>query len=288
MDVKFLRLAREESRDRNILMEISMMFFVFVIGSLVSEVFSNFLFNIIAIKELIFLYSGIGIILVTLGYCKFIEGRSFESMGFRKNTVVLDYVKGLMVGLFLLAGVYIILLLLGNIQFIGLNKDIDYGILFLLFLGFVIQGMGEEVLCRGYIMVSLGRRFGLVAGVILNSLIFSLLHLFNDSISYISLFNIFVVGIFFSLYMIYTENIWGVGAVHTMWNFAQGNIFGIPVSGIDVGESLIKSRMVGNSIVSGGPFGIEGSIVTSVLFTVLTFILIYKIGKKTGAEDKGI
>ena len=288
MDVKFLRLAREESRDRNILMEISMMFFVFVIGSLVSEVFSNLLFNIIAIKELTFLYSGIGIILVTLGYCKFIEGRSFESMGFRKKTVVLDYVKGLMVGLFLLAGVYIILLLLSNIQFIELNKDIDYGILFLLFLGFVIQGMGEEVLCRGYIMVSLGRRFGLVAGVILNSLIFSLLHLFNDSISYISLFNIFVVGIFFSLYMIYTENIWGVGAVHTMWNFAQGNIFGIPVSGIDVGESLIKSRMVGNSIISGGLFGIEGSIVTSVLFTVLTFILIYKIGKKTGVEDKGI
>ena len=54
------------------------------------------------------------------------------------------------------------------------------------------------------------------------------------------------------------DSIWGISAIHTTWNFAQGNIFGIKVSGINAQVSLFsfKSSEAGK-IINGGSFGLE-------------------------------
>ena len=77
--------------------------------------------------------------------------------------------------------------------------------------------------------------------------------------------------------MLVTDNIWGVCGIHSMWNFSQGNIYGISVSGTGTGESIIKADMNKNLwFINGGDFGIEGGLVTTVvLLAGIAAVLLY-------------
>jgi len=73
-------------------------------------------------------------------------------------------------------------------------------------------------------------------------------------------------GIFAGVYFIRRGNIWGVAAVHSIWNFAQGNIFGVLVSGNDFGTTIFTSTINENlTILNGGDFGLEGGILTTIV-----------------------
>lgn len=128
-------------------------------------------------------------------------------------------------------------------------------------------------------MLSIARKNSVAAGVILNSLVFSALHLLNSGISVLAIVNLFLFGIFASLYYLWRGNIWGVAAVHSMWNFTQGNVFGILVSGGDFGTSLLTST-VSNSgtLLNGGAFGLEGGLaVTIVLAAGIVFVALANV-----------
>ncbi len=73
-----------------------------------------------------------------------------------------------------------------------------------------------------------------------------------------------------ALYMLKTDNIWGVAALHGAWNFAQGNLVGVAVSGQNAGGSLLhfQARSGVPDWLSGGAFGLEGNIVTCLVLLV--------------------
>ena len=85
---------------------------------------------------------------------------------------------------------------------------------------------------------------------------------------------------FASFYMISTGDIWGVCGIHSMWNFMQGNFYGISVSGTGDTESVFRTTAnTPHAWLSGGEFGIEGSIFTTLVLTagiVITFLKIRK------------
>ena len=84
-----------------------------------------------------------------------------------------------------------------------------------------------------------------------------------------------------SLYLLKTDTVWGVAGIHGAWNFAQGNLFGILVSGQQSGTSLMTFLPQGNQDwLSGGSFGIEGSIMTSLELLLLIVYLGYKLKKE--------
>lgn len=84
-----------------------------------------------------------------------------------------------------------------------------------------------------------------------------------------------------SLYLLKTDTVWGVAGIHGAWNFAQGNLFGILVSGQPSGTSLMTFLPQGNQAwLSGGSFGIEGSIMTSLVLLLLIVYLGYKLNKE--------
>ena len=98
------------------------------------------------------------------------------------------------------------------------------------------------------------------------------MHLTNPNVNYIAVINIILVGLFYGLYVIKTNDLWAVCGMHSAWNFAQGNIFGFEVSGLDVSVgSLIDLNLVGNNVITGGAFGPEAGIIA-------TFILLVSIG----------
>lgn len=131
-------------------------------------------------------------------------------------------------------------------------------------------------------MVSLSRRYHVTQAIIVSSLFFAFLHFSNSGFSLLAFINLFLFGVFASLLLLEFGNIWIAGAFHSVWNFVQGNIYGIQVSGTNKSSSVfVTSNVAGREIINGGSFGMEGGLsVTFILALgiVLLFYLLYKRG----------
>jgi membrane protease YdiL (CAAX protease family) len=146
--------------------------------------------------------------------------------------------------------------------------------------------MSEEVLCRSYFLVSLARKKGYIwMAVIVNALAFAALHLGNAGIAPLAFVNLILFGIFASVYFVKRGNIWGIAAIHSIWNFAQGNIFGILVSGNDFGTTIFESEInTSMTLVNGGDFGLEGGILVTIILVVGTVVMLMTKQKDVAEE----
>jgi membrane protease YdiL (CAAX protease family) len=143
-------------------------------------------------------------------------------------------------------------------------------------LGWLVQGPAEELLCRGWLLPVLGARYHPWVGVVGSSLVFTLLHGLNPGIGALPLVNLFLFAVFTALYALWEGGIWGVAAIHAVWNWAQGNIFGLEVSGsTPTGGTLVDLQAAGSPLLSGGGFGPEGgALVTLVLLVAIGGVLL--------------
>lgn len=231
------------------------------------------------------LFATILMTVVVLLFCRLLQKRKMNTLGFVKKGWFKEYLVGLAVGFVIFSVAVGICVLTGALEFHGISASFSPSILLLFAIGFIIQGMSEEVLCRGYFMVSLARRYPLIAAVLINSIWFMILHAFNPGLSLLAIINLTLFGIFASLYFIRRGNIWGVCAIHTIWNFVQGNLYGISVSGMGDMTSVLQSTSVsGKELINGGAFGLEGGLaVTIVLATGIVILTFYQ--KKDMIQD---
>lgn len=213
--------------------------------------------------------------LVCFLYCRLIEGRSMASMGFRKEGWLKRYLKGYGIGTAMLLLCALILWLMGDLDF-AFSRKIPVLYLLAYFVGFLIQGMSEEVLVRGYFMVSLSNRCPVAIAVGISSVAFALLHLGNPGINLLALLNLTLFGIFMGVYILRTDDIWGACAIHSAWNFAQGNLIGIRVSGTSTLPSLAVMNPIGeNALFHGGDFGLEGGLIVTVLLFAAILLTLF-------------
>ncbi|WP_277232301.1 CPBP family intramembrane glutamic endopeptidase [Romboutsia timonensis] len=225
---------------------------------------------------LITLFSFVFISLLVFFRVKVIEKRSLSSIGFNKNNWLKKYSLGFLIGLAMMSIIVLILLPFGYItvdknpiQPVGVSAIAS--VLVILF-GWIIQGATEEIVTRGWLLNVLSTKYNIGVGLLISSTLFGLMHLTNPNVNYIAVINIILVGLFYGLYVIKTNDLWAVCGMHSAWNFAQGNIFGFKVSGLDVSVgSLIDLNLVGSDFVTGGIFGPEAGITA-------TFILLASIG----------
>lgn len=224
---------------------------------------------------IIMLFSNAGIILVTLLFCKLIQKRKVTTVGFQKPGMWMEYLCGMGAGLLIFSVAVLICVVTGSLKLQGLSPSFSIGIFALFLLGYLVQGMAEEVLCRGYFLVSVSRRYPLAVGIIANAVLFASLHLLNNGITVLAFINLVLFGVFASVYFIKRGNIWGVGALHSIWNLAQGNIYGIRVSGIQTSCSVLSSEMVaGRELINGGDFGLEGGLAVTIVLVAGILILL--------------
>ncbi len=214
------------------------------------------------------LYTTVGTIAVCVFYCRRFERRSLFSMGLVKKGAVAEYAAGLGIGLAMFGLTVGICVATGHMT-LTLSPAPAYGMLLLYFLGYLIQGMSEEILCRGFLMASMQRNCPTWAAIFLNSLIFALLHFGNPGVTPLALLNLALFGVFASFYTLRRGSIWGIGAIHAVWNFAQGNLFGISVSGIAGNPSLLTAAAsTDGSFMHGGAFGMEGGLAVTVVMVM--------------------
>lgn len=223
------------------------------------------------------LFATVGMTLVVLLFCKFIQKRRLGALGFTREHAGKEYLIGLGLGFVMFSAAVLICVVTGALKIEGFSGTFGAGMFLMFLIGFGLQGMGEEVLCRGYIMVSIGRRYSMWVAVFSNAVIFAALHLLNNGISVLAFINLVLFGVFASLYFIKRGSIWGIGALHSMWNLVQGNFWGLRVSGIALECSIFRSTMVeGKSIINGGAFGPEGGLGVSVVLLIGICILLRK------------
>lgn len=230
------------------------------------------------------LFSTIAITLTTCLYVRLIEGRKLSTIGFTKKGAIPQYLLGLLVGFAMFSAVVGLNYAMGGLTANGFVNGSITSIL-LAFFGFFVQGMSEEVLCRGYFMTTTLRHHKPWVAVVSNSVIFSLMHIFNPGINFLAIINLFLCGVMFSLYVLRTDNLWGACALHSIWNFVQGNFYGLPVSGINSGDSVFSfSLNEGMKLINGGDFGAEAGLPTTIVqLAVIAILLFVPFGKKQEA-----
>ncbi len=215
--------------------------------------------------------------LLVIVYCRWIEGRSTASLGLARRGMLKRYGLGFLIGAVMITATVALAVLLGGARFTGFNPGVSALYVGLFFLGYLVQGMSEEVCVRGYFMVSCMNRVGAATAVLISSLIFAAMHLFNFGISALAFANLTIFGVFAAVYVLRTDDLWGACAMHSAWNFLQGNVFGISVSGSGMASSLFGTAFIeGRELISGGAFGIEGGLCTTVVLlagTALVFFL---------------
>jgi membrane protease YdiL (CAAX protease family) len=177
--------------------------------------------------------------------------------------IIKPYLRGLAIGILFIAATVLLLGLAGflDVEHEGGSQQwwISLAGVILVLVGWMIQGAAEEVVARGFLMPILGTRWNPLLGVMVSSLFFSVIHLFNPNLSAISLLNLFLFGLFAALYALYEGGLWGIFAIHSAWNWAQGNLFGFSVSGLSIDWSILYDLMeVGPDWITGGLFGPEG------------------------------
>ena len=220
------------------------------------------------------LYASVAVIAVVIFYCTRIEKRRLFTLGLRLKGAVLEYISGMGIGLLLFTAVYGIDLLSGELVFGGINQNLSVSSLVLFFFGFVIQGASEEILLRGSYFVSSAACGSVPIAALLSSGLFAAMHLGNNGVSVIAILNIFLFGIFATLYFLRRGSVWGICAIHSVWNFAQGNIFGCRVSGMQFGSSLFTTVENGGAW-SGGAFGPEGGLGATVILGIAIFVMLF-------------
>ena len=221
------------------------------------------------------------LIVLYTGYCRLIEKRSFSSMGFVKGNIIVSYIKGLLWAVVLFGGAYLFGVGTGALHFDGRMAGTIPGYIVLYLIGYMIQGMAEEVICRGYLLVSLSRNHSVWYSVILSSGVFMALHMSNDHVTLLAFINLFLCGVLFGMLFVERGNIWIVAAFHSGWNFLQDNIFGMPVSGMAQGNSVFATSFAeGRNLINGGDFGIEGGLAVTVVLVLGIYYTYRRMDRK--------
>lgn len=220
---------------------------------------------------------------VALLYWKCIEKKPLSAMGLTRHFG--SYFIGAVMGAFLLALSAFAIVLTGNITYDGVFENVDILMLILLIGGFVIQGATEEILCRGIVFHALQEKTSFVVAMDISTVMFIIPHLpslFDGDVIYcvFGIINLLLISSIFALLTACFRNIWAACGLHTCWNAALYGILGLNLSGNDeTVTAVFRMRSVGTNIWNGGKYGIEASIMTTVVLAIAA-ALIWYIGRR--------
>ena len=151
---------------------------------------------------------------------------------------------------------------------------------------FVPAVLHEELLFRGYAFQRVWvfhRRAALIGG----TLLFAALHAGNQAVTWLALFNILLGGILLSLAWERYRRLWFPIGLHFGWNFMSGPVLGYEVSGYVPDASLFRTTVSGPIWLTGGAFGIEGSVLLTVLIVVAIIVMARRKGFTTETRRHG-
>lgn len=242
------------------------------------------------------------IVLIVTWIMSKIERRPNSVYGFGGEHKLRNFLSGLVGGVTCLSLLIIALwktgLLVFDSRLLFGGDVLRYGVVWLF--GFLLVGLLEEYLTRGYLQYTLARglagiyrwgfktrhsaALGFWTAALILSILFGLGHSSNPGESPIGLLSAGLAGMVFCFGLWRTGSLWWAIGFHTSWDWAQSFLYGVADSGVMVQHHLLQTHPAGKPILSGGATGPEGSIfILAILALVSLIVLVTLPRSKDGA-----
>jgi membrane protease YdiL (CAAX protease family) len=131
--------------------------------------------------------------------------------------------------------------------------------------------LGEELLFRGVPLVLLAGALGRGSAVVLLAIVFSLAHLANPNVTMLGIGNIALAGVFLGLAFYAPGGIWTAWGAHLGWNAILAAL-DTPVSGVPFPIPLLDYEPGDPAWLTGGPFGPEGGLASTIALTIAVLV----------------
>jgi membrane protease YdiL (CAAX protease family) len=144
---------------------------------------------------------------------------------------------------------------------------------------------GEELAVRGVLQRLLAEGIGGPGALTVSALVFGALHSWNPAATPLSIASIVAAGLLLGAAFELTGRLWFAMGLHFAWNFMQGGVFGIPVSGHPL-PGWLSSQVMCATALSGGAFGVEGSVLAVIVCAGAAAVLLWR-ARRFHAGERG-
>ena len=231
---------------------------------------------------------------------RYLDRRRFVDFGLRiDGDWWLDCGFGLALGALLMTGIFATTLAAGWITvtntFAGENL-LAWALVAVIV--FTLVGIYEELLIRGYLLTNLaegargtfGERGAIVLAVLASSVVFGAFHASNPNATLPSVAIISVAGVMLGLGYVLTGELAIPIGFHVTWNLFQGTVYGFPVSGLELGPSIVAVETTGPRVITGGRFGPEAGLLGLGAMIIGSLLIVGWVRYRYGdtALDRGI
>lgn len=211
------------------------------------------------------------------GFRRWVEGQPVRE--FAVKNAPLELAAGLAIGLVLFSAIVAVIAAFGGYRVIGYHTaEVLVPVLAIS----IVSGFTEEIIFRGWFFRLVERWLGSWAALAASAALFGALHLGNPNATLLAGIAIaFEAGIMLAAIYMITRRLWAAIGVHFAWNFAQGGIYGIAVSGGAM-DGLLRPNIRGSDLLTGGAFGAEASlpaIVVATAFGIVLLVIAYRRGQ---------
>ena len=209
------------------------------------------------------------VLLAYWAYVRIVERRAVTELS--GTRAVRELGSGLALGALLFCLTIGILAALGAYQITGNN---GWMVILAILPASILGGVLEEVVIRGVLFRILEQWLGSWVALAISAVIFGVLHLLNPGATLLNAAAISIeAGVLLAAAFMLTRRLWLCIGIHIAWNFTQGGVFSVAVSG-GQSKGLLQSRMVGPDWLTGGTFGAEASVVAFAVCAAAGAILI--------------
>lgn len=212
-------------------------------------------------------------------FWKLFQKKSLKELGFTGKPVI--YLAGGILGAVLVVICAVAVTLTGAIRFNGVFGNIDTKMVAAMLVCFMLQGAMEEVLCRGIVQQLLIKKTSVPVAFAVSAALFTIPHLpgmagGSPLIVAAGIVNLILISLIFSLLTHRSGSIWAACGLHSIWNYILCSILGLNLSGNDgTVAAVFDMKSVGSNILNGGDYGIEASIVTTVILAAALILMFF-------------
>jgi uncharacterized protein len=195
-------------------------------------------------------------------FVRFVERQPFSDFG--RGGALREAAMGVLIGAALFSAVVAVMAAFGDYQVVGMNSLI---VLLPVFGMALISGVGEEIVLRGVFFRYAEDWLGSWAALALSAAIFGALHIGNPNATLLAAFAITIeAGVMLAAIYMITRRLWAAMGLHFAWNFVQGGVYGIAVSG-NATKGVLVAKVSGPDLMTGGSFGAEASLPAMIIAT---------------------
>jgi uncharacterized protein len=134
---------------------------------------------------------------------------------------------------------------------------------------FLLVGLFEEFLLRGYAQFTLGRGIGFWPAAVALSCLFGAVHVGNGGENWLGVLAAATIGFFFCLTLRRTGTLWFAVGFHAAWDWGESFFYSVPDSGTVSPGHLLSSSFHGSAWLTGGSVGPEGSVMCFVVMAAV-------------------